>query len=1155
MLLSLFYERLAGSARGGLRRSETDHLSSETETVCARGYSPEEADLAVKLARDQPDGTALLILETASEFALNGRQESEVVLRCRALLALEAEVPAKGILKKLTRWLSSIHKRMSSWLTYHIDDVVFVSDVNAAEPRSLHRRRDGLLILVAKALFTNSLIFVVFFSVLAFVATNSVFDVIRVAIVLGALPVWPFASRNVWRLLLVYTSLGILIKAVYQLPVFCAVGIDDNDSFSAPLWRLTSTAAASYDFVLGCKPPSILGWDMVSGIIKMFGSSAVGSSLTATSLLEVVWQDALVLVALFLYRSFLHKAGVWEYLQVANIEKDSGAIIVPRARNSNNKKLEFLSEESAEDAATVDDREEVMAESGLGLDGLGDEPPALSEIGSPIGSFVDVNAEPLDLDDIDGLSHYAVQRHMGSEDTLGRLSAESSDSTESMIFKILEVYKRIRWEAQLVYGNQECVRKSREEREAINTVTQSGLSLLGRFQSLYIKVNPFYAAKVGRDYYVYFFIIGLMMFFHVIVFYSDMAGNNTSDFVSSLQRSQFSSGLALLMLFHFVLLIFDRAYYIASFRRSSENRTRVGFRPPPNQQVYWFFLRVLLLLIVTITLHAVIMNFLFSQFANGYVPLIQSAALAVYYLQFMLYVVIAWLQIKEGFPRLMKESLRPDKTYHTVTDKFQEIRFNIYRAIPFLDELRTLIDWTVSRSCLDLFQYFKLEDAHTYLWQTGREMEIRKKMWPAEPIGKLEKGFMGLGFLLLLMAIIIGPVLLFSKLVSPGVVAPLNQAALSVSLVVQTCPGCSSWFEGAPVSSASLQLYGATPSSIATLTSSEQEIYFPNGRSDIERDSTVQKIEFEKQTETMLVLNNERYISFVSATSQAVFINLETSLTFQRLTESGGYAGPPATVRMPSCACKEGFERLCQSCNRVAASETSLAFDSIYAAAVALLDPANTDLVLTPGALTQVIRIDATGAVADTSQFANKSMAVGIVETSGYISIWDGSCGLSFTGICPNFNESAVNSTGVDPSFAFIMAPYLSSDSTGGSLLSIGIVTVYITIVYAIGRFLRLVFDKESLRVIYLEIPRPDDLVDLATGAATARHYKDLPMEFRLYNCLIKIMRSPETLIALGGADLSGYGARRTDEPPHPDLLSEEDLERIRRRRRKLYRS
>jgi hypothetical protein len=198
-----------------------------------------------------------------------------------------------------------------------------------------------------------------------------------------------------------------------------------------------------------------------------------------------------------------------------------------------------------------------------------------------------------------------------------------------------------------------------------------------------------------------------------------------------------------------------------------------------------------------------------------------------------------------------------------------------------------------------------------------------------------------------------------------------------------------------------------------------------------------------------------------------------------------------------------------------------------------------------------VVKIDSTGTLVDTSSFGNATMAIAVLTSTGYVAGWNGDCGLVSAGICPGVPETLINANGTDISFTFILAPVAPNDGAGGALLSIGIVTVYITIVYAIGRFLRLVFDKESLRVIYLEIPRPDDFLDLATGATIARHFKDLPMEFRLYNCLIKVMRSPETLIALGGADLTGYGAYRRDDPPFPDLLAPEDQDRIRRRRRR----
>jgi hypothetical protein len=340
-----------------------------------------------------------------------------------------------------------------------------------------------------------------------------------------------------------------------------------------------------------------------------------------------------------------------------------------------------------------------------------------------------------------------------------------------------------------------------------------------------------------------------------------------------------------------------------------------------------------------------------------------------------------------------------------------------------------------------------------------------------------------------------------------------------------------------------LQLFAATPSVIRTLSDTEAAPFFPNGRMDVEEASSVQAIEFERESEIDALRNPERFATFANMVPSAVVLDIETVLTFER---SGGIA---KTITMPACACASGFESLCTDCTD--ADDMAAAFVAMKRAVNSLIDPTNAELAVVPHALTPVIKVDSAGNLIKTTTFANTTMAIAALNITGYVASWSGDCGLDYAGICPGVSETLINTNGTDVSFSFILAPVAPNDGASGALLSIGIVTVYITIVYAIGRFLRLVFDKESLRVIYLEIPRPDDFLDLATGASIARHYKDLPMEFRLYHCLIKVMRSPETLIALGGADLTGYGASRRDDPPFPELLAAEDQDRLRRRRRR----
>ena len=56
----------------------------------------------------------------------------------------------------------------------------------------------------------------------------------------------------------------------------------------------------------------------------------------------------------------------------------------------------------------------------------------------------------------------------------------------------------------------------------------------------------------------------------------------------------------------------------------------------------------------------------------------------------------------------------------------------MYRAIPLLEEIRILLDWTVAKTSLDTFMWFKLEDAYSSLYFVKGDMTVRKMYYPAE---------------------------------------------------------------------------------------------------------------------------------------------------------------------------------------------------------------------------------------------------------------------------------------------------------------------------------------------------------------------------------------------------------------------------------------
>jgi hypothetical protein len=56
------------------------------------------------------------------------------------------------------------------------------------------------------------------------------------------------------------------------------------------------------------------------------------------------------------------------------------------------------------------------------------------------------------------------------------------------------------------------------------------------------------------------------------------------------------------------------------------------------------------------------------------------------------------------------------QTFSTDTGPFMYTLWKAYKAIPFIWEMKVIIDWTVTSTCLDLFQWFKLDDAYNTLY-------------------------------------------------------------------------------------------------------------------------------------------------------------------------------------------------------------------------------------------------------------------------------------------------------------------------------------------------------------------------------------------------------------------------------------------------------
>jgi len=101
------------------------------------------------------------------------------------------------------------------------------------------------------------------------------------------------------------------------------------------------------------------------------------------------------------------------------------------------------------------------------------------------------------------------------------------------------------------------------------------------------------------------------------------------------------------------------------------------------------------------------------------------------------------------------------------------------------------------------------------------------------------------------------------------------------------------------------------------------------------------------------------------------------------------------------------------------------------------------------------------------------------------------------------------------------VVPFASA-SEGSSSSSFSAVGLYIGIVYTIAKFIRLMFQDASKKIIYTELERTEFFEDICNGIYIARYQNDLQTEYVLYKQLIRLYRSPEMLLEYSAPRYSG---------------------------------
>ncbi|GAB5357191.1 hypothetical protein AAMO2058_000352900 [Amorphochlora amoebiformis] len=247
--------------------------------------------------------------------------------------------------------------------------------------------------------------------------------------------------------------------------------------------------------------------------------------------------------------------------------------------------------------------------------------------------------------------------------------------------------------------------------------------------------------KVGVDLYGYTVAVQVLMFLVVLIFYDDLR-----QFTQGFAKSQVSAGYVLSLFSVFLWICVDRVVYL-----------------------YRSLFGKLTIQIISLTCA---MGILLSE---GNLSAFQTTL----FLLCSAYWAIGALQFKLGYPPVILPSLMS-------THWFMALLFNIYRAIPFVFELRTLLDWSCNDTVLFFNEWLKLEDLWATFYQVQCDLSWKyvATQVPGIPQPTWRKCTCGWLLFLILALVVWGPLFLFVS----GPRAPLGLSQVSVTTGIPGYP-------------------------------------------------------------------------------------------------------------------------------------------------------------------------------------------------------------------------------------------------------------------------------------------------------------------------------------------------------------------------------
>ena len=256
--------------------------------------------------------------------------------------------------------------------------------------------------------------------------------------------------------------------------------------------------------------------------------------------------------------------------------------------------------------------------------------------------------------------------------------------------------------------------------------------------------------KTGHDYYLLMFCLdfaGFIMF--MFSYYSIQSDRADSDLAASLSANMLPGPLVLAQLFLLIIIIIDRVIYL--------------YKNLIAKFVFQLMLSVLYFVLYSEWNAARLTqevetgsNQIITSFATG------KDVVAALFAVKMLYLVVSAQQIRGGYLEL--------SSYFSLKERHHPIFYGIYmifRSVPFVYELKIVIDWTFTATTLKFMWWIKLQDITHELYVARCDLEDTRllKMERDKTLAfpTYRKALQGCGIAALLVCIIFFPLMYYSS--------------------------------------------------------------------------------------------------------------------------------------------------------------------------------------------------------------------------------------------------------------------------------------------------------------------------------------------------------------------------------------------------------